>query len=218
MSGRDRVHPHAEVAELAREDPGHAPDGRLAGHVVHEAWGANEDRAGRDVDDDTAALLAEQWSNRRAAAPDTANVDRHDPIPLVDWNRIERLGRSPKLTVERGVVDQDVDPTVLVHGGIDHVVHAGIVGDIDSYGQAADLIGNVPRTVLCDVGDDDARTFSRERPAIPCSESTAAAGYDRDLAVECHQRAPLVSHGPIPIAEPARGATQGRDVWSPRST
>src|SRR4051812_36581799 len=184
MPGRNRVDTHADIAELAGKDPGHTPHGRLAGYVVHEAGGAKENRARRDVDDDATALLSEHWRDCYTAAPDAANIDGHDPIPLVDRNRVECLGRSQELAVEGGIVDQDVDPPVSLHGSSDHALHAGIVGHVYPDSQAADFIGDFPRTFLGDVGDDHTRALSSQGTTIPCPESTPSSGHNGDFAFE----------------------------------
>src|SRR5260370_7028137 len=71
---------------------------------------------------------------RLAAVPDALDVDRHRGIPLGLLDRIEAAAMQG--AVERGVVDQRVEPAERPHRGLDHVAGRAGIGHVEWRGDA----------------------------------------------------------------------------------
>src|SRR6266851_9497752 len=92
---------------------------------------------------------------RLAAVPDALDVDRHRGIPLGLLDRIEAAAMQG--AVERGVVDQRVEPAERPHRRLDHVAGRGRIGHVEPRGDPFGLFGpdEIERgRAIIDVGGD----------------------------------------------------------------
>src|SRR5437867_4372160 len=106
-AGGDRVHADAELPQLPGQRAGEAHHAALGGGVVDVVRDALEEGARGDVDDGALAARLHGREHGPRAQKESAEVDRHDPVPLLDGNLHE--GAPLEGAVEGRVVDQHVD-------------------------------------------------------------------------------------------------------------
>ena len=106
-TGLDEGDVDAERGELLRESFREAFDGELGGVVVAPAGGADETGDGGDVEDVTAALLAEMRQQSLGNADEAEDVGVEHRHELVFGDFFDCSGEAVA-----GVVDEDVDGTV----------------------------------------------------------------------------------------------------------
>jgi hypothetical protein len=127
------------------------------------------------------ALFAHPRHDGATREKHAEHVHVHHLPPLLYRDLGEGAHRERR--VEAGVVDEDVDPTTLVDGLLDHPLDVGLVGDVS--GQA-DAAVERARRYFCvlEVGDDDSRALRRQAVGDCIADSLRGAGHDRDLALE----------------------------------
>ena len=88
--------------------------------------------------------------------------------------------------MDRGVVDEAVDPVELAEGEGDDRVPVG--GDrnvvVVEAGRFTEVVGEGPSEIVEHVGEDDLRPLGHEEAGVGLAHATGGAGHDGDLAVE----------------------------------
>ena len=105
----DRVHRHAERADLGRERLRERDEGALGRRVVRLARAARERREGRDVHDAAPAAPEHPAHERLRHAVRPAEGRVHDEVPV----RVGHQGEKAVLQDGR-IVHEDVDPLALL--------------------------------------------------------------------------------------------------------
>ena len=118
------------------------------------------------------------------------DVDRHHTTPL--------FGREFRDVPERadaGVVDEDVEPTEAVNGGLYERVDVRLVGDIGAPADAVDtpgvqFTGDPFESFLVRIAEHETRALSPQPMGGRLADSRGRTGDDRDPAGEsrCHCR------------------------------
>ena len=108
---RNAVDANVVATELAREAARQSDHRRLRYRVVQRKRHAVDRGKGGHVDDTAAPCLAHLRHHCLAALPYALDVRAHRIVPFGLADRLETA--TTKRTVERGVVDQDVDATEL---------------------------------------------------------------------------------------------------------
>ena len=128
---RNAVDANVVATELAREAARQSDHRRLRYRVVQRKRHAVDRGKGGHVDDTAAPCLAHLRHHCLAALPYALDVRAHRIVPFGLADRLETA--TTKRTVERGVVDQDVDATELCRR-IGHRLHGGRIGDLGADG------------------------------------------------------------------------------------
>ncbi len=178
-AGRDRVDADAARPELLGEDVGHGLDRRLGGGIDAVARLVETDDAGREGDD--AATIAQPSRCFAHAAEDATEIERDLTIEI----GIRDVGERAEFH-GAGIVDENVDATECLFGGIEQRRGAGRFADIglDGDGAAAlrfyggdDLLGLVtaPRII-----DDNGETVPGKPLRHGGADAPRCAGDDGD--------------------------------------
>ena len=87
---------------------------------------------------------------------------------------------------DAGVVEGDVEPSEVLHAGVDHCGCVVFVGHVaaDGVGVVADLARGLGHAVGVAVGEHDARPSLGEELRGAQADARCAAGDQRDFAVE----------------------------------
>src|SRR5690606_3854201 len=136
-AGADRVHGHADALQLAAQRQGHADDRGLGGAVVALTEMAHQPGTGRGVDDaavkGAVAFLGRGTPPPRsgpAGEPGSPDVHAHHHVEVLDAHVPHgAIAHDP------GVVHQDVQPTELVVGTLDHRVRLRLVANVTEVGD-----------------------------------------------------------------------------------
>ena len=169
---------------LDRDLLGEQDEPGLGGAVRGVALGADEPEHRRGVDD-AAALAREHVGERGAArAEDRREVRGDREVPVV-VGAVDQAARH----LHRGVVVEDVDAPVAVHGRGDHRVDVGPLRDVGVHGHALAVVllehaDGLGRAVVVDVDDDDARTLLGHELRGGAALTRTRPGDQRDLARE----------------------------------
>ena len=164
----DGVDADAEGGRLDRDTAGELDDPALGG-AVHRAAPADQTRHRTGVEDDAAATLLLELQHRVLAAEEhPAEVDRDQPVEVLERVVLERHAESRRRDAD--VVEQDVEPTELVDRGRDHGLDLLLVRDVgpDGDGGAArrlDLAHSLFRWSSVDVGATTRAPSSANRSA-----------------------------------------------------
>ena len=148
--GGDAVGRDAFFADLAGDRLGQADESRLAGGVVGRSGLAHDAGDGADIDD-AAEFVADHRSGRHARGREgRPQIHGDDLVKVVVVHLDHQL-----VAGDAGVVDQDVDATVLGGELFEHLSELGCVRDVDTAGQhvEARIFGGVLE-VLELIGDN----------------------------------------------------------------
>jgi hypothetical protein len=179
-------HPVALAGEFER---------RRFGEQGHPALGHRIERVARRTDepgdrrqiDDSAALravrsaLAQRRQRQFGAEKDAGQVDRAQPVPLIEARLLDALAEK-----DAGIVDQDVEPAKAAGDGGDRRGPVGFAGHVETGVQhvAADGAGGLPARFVQHVADRDFGPRFGHQPRRLCTDPARRAGNQRDLAVE----------------------------------
>ena len=124
---------------------------------------ADDARDGGYVDDGAAARVAQRRYRCLGAEKDALGVDVERPVPELHSSILQ----PDSAAADAGVVDEDVEPAVLVKGGLHCGVPLGGAGyvEVDVCSVAAEfgyLRFNLPALVVEQVADDDLCAFAGE--------------------------------------------------------
>jgi hypothetical protein len=128
----------------------------LAGVVGGAARQSDEATEGGAVDDGAAALRAHLVQLVLHARPDTAQVDRGDPVEVLG----RLVGRVAGRDLDAGVVEGHVEPAEGVDRALDEGGNLGLVGHVAGDGErlmtgGGELVGGGAEGVFVDVGEHD---------------------------------------------------------------
>ena len=121
----------------------------------------------------------------------TAQVEVHDPVPLV--LRILLGGVQGSAGAAADGIDHDVEAAKVVGGLIDRLVDVVLLGDISVEEKglrpnAPDLLLKLGGLLRAPAQDGDLRAVSCKRQGQPTTDCPGAARYDRHLAVDTEAR------------------------------
>ena len=138
-----------------------------------------------------AAGLFHRLDRGAHAQPDADLVDPNHFEVFLQRGVLDQLAAG-----DAGVVDQDVEPPVLLQHRVDHGGPLGLLGDVEVEvsGVAArvvDAVGDQLALGVEHIGEHDRCTFLREEPRLRLALSARAAGNQRHFAIE-------LAHDPSP--------------------
>src|SRR5205085_10683075 len=171
---------------------GHADDTRLARTVRQHQRLAAASRLRRHVDDLPAPPLLDHHPRRSLAAPEHAlAVDVEKDVPVLR-GRLEKRD-DPGHT---RVVDQDVGPAQLSDRRSDRGLDLLLVAHVHGRGHrlaafSSDIVGDLLRAGLGQVGDHHAGAFPRVADGDRLAHPAGRAGHDGNFAFELHWSPPL---------------------------
>ena len=193
----DGVDPDAEGRRL---------DGDRLGQLVHRALGRAVDRPApadepgdrTGVEDDPAVtLLLELDHGVLAAEEDAAEVDRDEPLEVLDGVVLERHAETRRRDAD--VVEHDVEAAEAVHRAGDGRGHVASSCDTSQRSATAVAAGSLDLghrllgPVQVDVGADDRGALLGEAQRRRPADAGAGPSDDRDLVLEQHRLTPSSS-------------------------
>ncbi|CDX50640.1 hypothetical protein MPL1032_110239 [Mesorhizobium plurifarium] len=154
-AGRDRVGQYPLGSQLDCHRPRQMHDGGLGGdeRALQAHRGKPDDRG---YVDDTPALAASKHRRQRRSAHDVeaVEVDAGDAVPFLGGKFV--YGDAVRQSIDAGVVDQDVEPSVPLQNPGDRGVDRLAVANVQSAGYR---IAQAGRDTLgachVDIGDDN---------------------------------------------------------------
>ena len=159
-------------------------DAALGGRVVQELAIAEDAGLRAGVDDGAARLQVRQ---RRLGHVEVAvEVGLQRPVEMLEAEQVDLA----RVLLERGVVDQDVEPAQRLDGVLDRRRRERRVGDValDQHGPAAlafdRVLGLLGVLVGVEVGDGDVGAFAGEEHRHGTADAGVGAGDQRGLAGE----------------------------------
>src|SRR5215472_416556 len=133
-SGSNRIHLDIMPRPFDREIMREGNHATLAGMITNGLHGLRRSPANAGhrshIDDLTALLLEHDFPGGLRTEKSSGQVGFNDLIPIGHGHLFR--GRAPG---DAGIVDKNVDAAELRHGGIDQVLHAGLVLHIAAEGQ-----------------------------------------------------------------------------------
>src|SRR5215210_5722251 len=151
VAGRDAVDPDAAVGPFAGEALCHGDHSRLRGVVGGLGLGVVGDDARHrgDVDDRTGTALEHRLPDLAATPEHAVEVhgDNGQPLLVGDFFGGDVVDYP-------GVVDEHVDPSVLVEHRLHEVPHGGGVCYVGVDKGAIEFLGDVGAGLVVDLGDD----------------------------------------------------------------
>lgn len=113
-NGSNDVAQNVVLCALLGEGLGEADQGKLGGGVVGLAEAAKQTGGGRGVDDTAVLLLSEVRPGGLGALVGALDVDLDNQVPVLVLDVLEA-----DVTQDAGVVDEDIDATEGLDGGVD---------------------------------------------------------------------------------------------------
>ncbi len=193
LSRRNGVHEHAAACVIDGELVRHVHEAALA-HGVREVAGRPDHPVLRR-DDDHAATCLTDWlllhhlaDRAPAAEEDTAQIDRHDRVPVLVGGLQQRLR---VLARNAGVAHHHVEAPVAIDRGPNELVDVFRTRDVGVDVEAAfaeQCCGRLPAfaRLTRDIADDDVRPLVREPECNRPADPRTAPGHDRDPLLEAH--------------------------------
>jgi drug/metabolite transporter (DMT)-like permease len=161
---------------------------------------------GSEVNDLAAAPLLDHLPRRRLRAPEHAlAVDVEHEVPIL----VRGLQEGNDLA-DPCIVDEDIESAEALDSRIDHCLSLGLIPHVclDRDGlttRGRDLLGDAPRRVQIEIGDNYTGAFSGVRLADGLAHARPAAGDSRNLAFESHETSFVMRHchncGRIPLSQ-----------------
>ena len=201
---REGVDLDVVVAKLLRDGPRQAHHRRLRGDVVRVRGGpaarAVQERAGPDVDDLAAALLAHVGEDGPDAEERPAHVDGEDAVPPghVDVHEPAHLVAAEVLK-QRCVVHKTVDAAEALHCEAGHCLRLLLVAHVNlQWQRLAARRGDDLRGLRAvdDVAGDHLRALLAQPAGVGLPDVPSRASHDDDLILDAlHVRSPSPSVG-----------------------
>jgi hypothetical protein len=90
----------------------------------------------RQIDDLASSLSLHDRQACGYAVKNAADVDVDHPVPLLDFQRVERRQRH-----DPGVVDEDIQAAILADGLAGKGLHVGAIGDVECAAKTRSAFG-----------------------------------------------------------------------------
>ena len=183
----DGVDANSEGGRLDRDSPGELDDPTLGG-AVHRATPPHQARHRSGVEDDAAVTLLLEAQHRVLASEEhPAEVDRDQAVEVFERVVLESHAESRRRDAD--VVEQDVEPTVLVDRRRDHRLDLLLIRYVGPDGDGGatrrfNLAHSLFGVVEVDVGHDHPGAFLGEPQCRHPANPGAGAGDDGALAVQ----------------------------------
>ena len=182
-----RIGADAVAAELHRggfRQCAHRALRRVVAHMRHGLAGVAGDR--RQIDDRSAAGLLHRQHGVFGAQEHAARIHRHQLVPRVG---VQHVGH--RAAADAGIVHQDVELAVFLHGRIDHRLPVGLVGHVQAheFGRAVgarDLGGDLAAVVLQHVGNHHLGAFLGKSARRRGAHAGGRTADDRHFAFQAH--------------------------------
>jgi hypothetical protein len=134
--------------------------------------GAGATNGGR-VHDGAVAVGLQVRDGRSESGVDAGEVDPQHALPLGGFDVLQASEARCA-----GVVIEERQAAQLGHGGVHDVAHLVRIADIDSEGEAVNLLGHCFGRVPVDVKHGDPGTFFGHAPGGGSTDARSAAGDD----------------------------------------
>ena len=139
---------------------------------------------------DRAAAFSHQRDEALGAHEDAIDIDRHDPPPVFQLERLDRTGQ-----VDPGIVDQDVARTVRLLHMVERARPVAFVGHVGLH--VADPVGQIAKQVVrvafgIEIADDHGCAIVKHPRGSRMADSAQAPGDESNAA-----REPARAHSPI---------------------
>eukprot|EP01022_Parablepharisma_sp_SALTPOND_P019609 TRINITY_DN3382_c0_g1_i1.p3 TRINITY_DN3382_c0_g1~~TRINITY_DN3382_c0_g1_i1.p3 ORF type:complete len:271 (+),score=108.16 TRINITY_DN3382_c0_g1_i1:336-1148(+) len=187
----DAVHADLVRTQFGGHGLAGGDDRTLAAVVPGQARARAHAGGGGDVDEGTAADLAEVGHEGLGREEDALDVDRIDAIELLFFH----FQHGAVAVGGASVVDDDVELAELRQGGGQQLVHVGALGDVglgkDRLAAGLfDLLDHAQAAGLADVGHDHGRAFAGIGLGDAFTETRTATGDDGYLVLQTHDVSP----------------------------
>ena len=182
--GGDSIDADAVFCRLERRAAGEGHDARLGRGVVGLALLGAPAEHGGVVDDRARALGVEEGQEGAGHPHDAGQGDVQDAGPLIVGHLDDR-----DLAAEAGVVDQDVDGSEAVAGGVAQGIdvllarHVADEGLRPGSGRGLDPVGGLAETALVEVADQQAGAFLGGAQGGGIADPRAGGGGHHDALV-----------------------------------